>query len=48
MSAYRIFIKLTDKKTLVVGVILDKKCIVKTVFIQTKKIQERVEKWRKK
>jgi len=47
-DAYRVFIKLTERKTLVVGVMLNGKCTVKTVFIQTKKIQKRVEKWRRK
>ena len=47
-NAYRVFIKLAGKKTLAIGVVLNGKCIVKTVFIQTKKLQDRVEKWRRK
>lgn len=47
-DAYRVYIKLPGKKTLVVGITLEDKCIVKTVFIQSKKIQKKVEKWQKK
>jgi len=47
-DAYRVFIRLTGKKTLVIGVMLGDKCTVKTVFVQAKKIQDKVEKWRKK
>ena len=47
-NAYRVFMKLSGKKTLVLGVILNTKCIVKTVFVQTKKIQNKVEKWQRK
>ncbi|MBI4174056.1 MAG: DUF4258 domain-containing protein [Candidatus Aenigmarchaeota archaeon] len=47
-DAYRMHIKIPGKKTLAVGIILEDKCIVKTVFVQSKKIQKKVEKWQKK
>jgi Domain of unknown function (DUF4258) len=47
VESYRVFIKLSENKTLVVGVILKDICIIKTVFIRSKKYQGRVDKlWR--
>lgn len=46
-SAYRVYISLSNRKTLVVGVILKDICIVKTAFIIHEKYQNRVDKlWR--
>ena len=46
-DAYRVYISLTAKKTLVVGVILKDVCVVKTAFIIYSKYQNKVDKlWR--
>jgi len=46
-EAYRVFLKITENKTLVVGVILKDICIIKTVFPRFRKYQNKVEKlWR--
>ena len=47
-DAYRVHIKLPGKKKLAVCITLEDKCIVKTVFVQSKKIQKKVEKWQRK
>jgi|SRR3989344_2413545 len=46
-DAYRVYISLSPKKTLIVGVILKDICIVKTAFIIQEKYQHRVDRlWR--
>ena len=47
-NAYRVHVKIPDKKMLAIGVMLEDKCIVKTVFVQSRAIQKKVEKWQKK
>lgn len=47
-NAYRVYVKIPDKKTLAVGVMLEDKCIIKTVFVQSREIQKKVEKWQRK